>query len=74
MTTELLGLRSARVGDQQSAVIRNKKLAELESRGGIVVLGVIGNERLGDSLTDRVDLRSSTTTRNAQADVNSAVI
>lgn len=73
VTTELLGLRSSRVGDQQSAVVSNKELAQLKGRGGIVVLGVVGDERLGDGLADGVDLRSGTTTRNTEADVDGAV-
>ena len=73
VTTELLGLRSSGVGDQQSAVVSNKELAELKGRGGIVVLGVVGNERLGDSLADGVDLRGLTTTGHTETDVDSAV-
>lgn len=73
VTTELLGLRSSGVGDQKGAVVGDEQLTELEGRGGIVVLGVVGNERLGDGLADGVDLRSGTTTRNAQADVDGAV-
>lgn len=73
MTTELLGLRSSGVGDQERAVVGDKELAELKGRGGIVVLGVVGDERLGDGLADGVHLRSGTTTRNTQADVDSAV-
>ena len=73
VTTELLGLRTAGVGNQQAAVVGDKELAELKGRGSIVVLGVVGDERLGDSLTDGVDLRSGTTTRNTEADVDGAV-
>ena len=73
VTAELLGLRSSGVGDQQSAVVSNKELAELKGRGGIVVLGVVSNERLGDSLADGVDLRGLTTTGHTETDVDSAV-
>lgn len=73
MTTELLGLRSSGVGDQEGAVIGDKELAELKGGSGIVVLGVVGNERLGNSLADGVDLRGVTTTGDTETDVNSAV-
>lgn len=72
-TTELLGLRSSGVGDQKSAVVGDKELTELKGRGSIVVLGVVGNERLGDSLADGVDLRGVTTTGDTETDVDSAV-
>ncbi len=44
VTTKLLGLRSSGVGDQEGAVVGNEKLAELEGRGSVVVLGVVGDE------------------------------
>lgn len=73
VTTELLGLGSAGVGDQERTVVSNKELTELKSRGGVVVLGVVGDERLGDSLTDSVDLRGVTTTGDTETDVDGAV-
>ena len=36
----------------------------------IDVLLVVGNDGLGDSLTDGVDLRCVTTTRDANADID----
>lgn len=74
MTTKLLGLHSAGVGDEEGTVVRDEQLAELERRGGVVVLGVVGNKRLGDGLSDGVDLRSVSTTGNADSDVDSAVM
>lgn len=73
VTTELLGLGSAGVSDQERTVVSNEKLTELKGRGGIVVLGVVGDKRLGDSLADGVDLRGVTTTRDTETDVDGAV-
>lgn len=70
MTTELLGLRATSVGDQEVTVVGNEELAELKSRSSVVVLGVVSDKRLGDSLADSVDLRSGTTTRDTEADVD----
>lgn len=71
-TTELLGLAAAGVGDQKRAVIRHKELLKLQSRGSIVVLGVVGDKGLGNSLADGVYLRSVTTTRDTDANVDGA--
>ena len=73
MTTELLGLRATGVGDQEGTVVGNEELAELKSRSSVVVLGVVSDKRLGDSLADSVDLRSGTTTRDTEADVDGPV-
>lgn len=73
VTTELLGLRSSGVGDEESSVVGNKELAELKGRSSVVVLGVVGDERLGDSLADGVDLRGLTTTGDTETDVDGAV-
>jgi len=71
-TTELLGLAAAGVGDQERTVVRHKELLELQSRGSVVVLGVVSDESLGDGLADGINLRSVTTTRDTDADVNGA--
>ena len=73
VTTELLGFRSSGVGDQKGSVVSDKELSELKGRSGIVVLGVVGNERLGNGLSDGVDLRSVSTTGNSETDVDGAV-
>lgn len=70
-TTELFGLAAAGIGDQESTVVRHEELLELQSRGSVVVLGVVGDEGLGDGLADGVNLRSVTTTRDTDADVDS---
>ena len=72
LSAELLGLAAARVGDQERTVIRHEELLELKSRGSVVVLGVVGNKGLGNGLTDGVNLRSVTTTRDTDANVNGA--
>jgi hypothetical protein len=69
-TTELLGLGAAGVGNEESTVVGDEGLLELKGRGGVLVLGVEGNNTLGDSLTEGVELRDVTTTLDAEADVD----
>lgn len=70
LSTELLRLHSPRVGDQQSPVVRNEGLLQLQCAGGVVVLGVVCDERLGDRLSDSVHLRSVSTALDANPDVD----
>ena len=70
MTTELLRLRPPGVGDEESAVVRDELLLQLHRRVGVVVLGKVRNDGLGDRLTDGVDLRRVSTTLHAETDVN----
>lgn len=70
VTTELLGLHPPRVGDQKRSVVGNKRLTKLKGRAGIVVLGEVCDESLGNSLSKGIDLRDVTTTRDAAADVD----
>ena len=69
-TTELLGLAPAVVGDEEGAVELDHSL--LEEVLGVLIdeLLVVGDEGLGDSLADGVDLRSLTTTGDTDADVD----
>lgn len=71
-TTELLGLGTAVVGDQQGAVVLDEGLLELVLGVLVDVLLVVGDDRLGDGLTDGVDLRGVTTTGDADADVDTS--
>ena len=70
LSTELLGLHPAGVGNQQCPVIRNELLLELKCARGIVVLGIVRNDGLCDGLSDSVDLGSVTTTLYADTDVD----
>lgn len=69
-TTELLGLAATVVSDQQGAVELDEGL--LQQVLGVLVdeLLVVGDEGLGDGLTDGVDLGGVTTTSDADADVD----
>lgn len=69
-TTELLGLGPTVIGDQESAVVLDEGLLELVLGVLIDVLLVVGNDGLGDGLTDGVDLGGVTTTGDADADVD----
>ena len=71
-TTELLGLGAAVVGDEQGAVVLDEGLLELVLGVLVDVLLVVGDDRLGDGLTDGVDLRGVTTTGDADADVDTS--
>ena len=69
-TTELLGLATTVVSDEQGTVELDESL--LEHVLGVLVdeLLVVGDEGLGDGLADGVDLRSVTTTGDADTDVD----
>lgn len=68
-TAELLRLHTTSVGNQQSAVVGKESLLELVLRLLVDELLVVGNDTLGNSLTDGVDLRGVTTTSDLDADV-----
>lgn len=70
MTTELLGLHSPRVRDQECPVVRNKLLLQLHRAVRVEVLRVVGDNGLGDGLTNGVDLGGVSTTLDADADVD----
>jgi hypothetical protein len=68
-TTELLGLATTVVGNEEGTVVLSKSLLEHVLAVLIDVLLVVGDQGLGNGLTDGVDLRSVTTAGNADADV-----
>lgn len=70
LTTELLGLAATVVGNEESTVVLSE--SSLEGVLGVLVneLLVVGNQGLGNGLTDGVDLGSVTTTGDADTDVN----
>lgn len=69
-TTELLGLAPAVVGDEEGTVVAHESL--LEHVLGVLIdeLLVVGDEGLGDGLTDGVDLGGVTAAGHADADVD----
>lgn len=69
-TTELLGLRATVVGDEEGTVVLGEGLLDLVLGVLIDELLVVGDDGLGDGLTDGVDLRGLTTARDADADVD----
>lgn len=70
LTTELLGLAPPVVGDEECAVVLDESLLDLVLGVLIDELLVVGDDGLGDGLTDGVDLRGVTTTGDADADVD----
>lgn len=70
LTTELLGLAAAVVGNEEGTVELDEGL--LEHVLGVLIdeLLVVGDQGLGDGLADGVDLRGVTTTGDADADVD----
>lgn len=69
-TAELLGLAPSVVGNEQCAVVLDKRLLELVLRVLVDVLLVVGDDGLGDGLTDGVDLGGVSTTGDADADID----
>jgi hypothetical protein len=69
-TTELLGLAATGISDEEGTVVLEEDLLELVLGGLIDVLLVVGNDGLGKSLTDSIDLGSVSTTLDADADVD----
>lgn len=69
-TAELLGLAPTVVGNEEGTVVLDEGLLEQVLAVLIDVLLVVGDQGLGDGLTDGVDLRGVTTTGDADADVD----
>ena len=69
-TTELLGLASPGVSDEEGPVVLEELVLDLLLGGLVNVLLVVGDQRLSDGLTDGVDLRSVPTTLHTNTDVN----
>lgn len=70
LSSELLGLTSPGVGNEEGSVVRDEDLAALESGGGILVLGDVGNDGLGDGLAEGVDLGRVSSSGDAETDVH----
>lgn len=51
-TTELLGLTATRVGDQERTIVVNQDIAKLLLGSFVNEFLAVGNNGLGDSLTD----------------------
>lgn len=70
LTTELLGLAATVVGNEEGTVVLGE--SSLERVLGVLVdeLLVVGDQGLGNGLTDGVDLGSVTTTGDADTDVD----
>jgi hypothetical protein len=69
-STKLLRLHPPRVRNQQRSVIGNQQLLELKSARRIVILCVVRNNGLCDSLADSVNLRGVSTALYTDADVD----
>ena len=71
VSSEFLGLTSSGVGDEESSVVRDEDLSDLEGGGGVLVLGNVGNDGLGDGLSESVHLRSVSSSGDTESDVHS---
>lgn len=69
-TTELLGLASARIGNEQTTIVLDQNVLDFLFGCLINVLLVESNQSLADGLTNGIDLRDSTTTTNSYTNVN----
>jgi hypothetical protein len=69
-TSELLGLATSVIRNQQRSVVLNQRL--LQQVLGVLIdkLLVVGDDGLGDGLTDSVDLGCVSTTSDPDADVD----
>jgi len=70
-TSELLGLVPPGIGDEERAVVADQDVLDLLLGGLVDVLLVVGHERLGDRLADRINLSDMSTAINADSDVDS---
>lgn len=68
--TELLGLGTTVISNEEGAVVLGESLLQLVLGVLVDVLLVVGDDGLGDGLADGVDLRGLATTRDADADVD----
>lgn len=69
-TAELLGLAPPVVCDEECAVVLDEGLLELVLGVLVDVFLVVGDDGLGDGLSDGVDLRGVASARDAHADVD----
>ena len=69
MSTELLGLAAAGVGDEQRLVVLDEELLHLALERLVFVLLGVRDDTLGNGLADRHDLRAGTTTADAHSNV-----
>ena len=70
LTTELLGLASSGVGNDQGLVVLEEDFLELALGLLVVVLLVVGEEGLSDGLADGEDLVGLATTADSHSDVD----
>jgi hypothetical protein len=70
LTTELLGLTSPAVSDQQCSVVLYQRLLQLVLGVLVDEFLVVSHDALCDRLADGVDLRCVATARDAHADVD----
>lgn len=69
-TTKLLWLHSSGVSNQQGLVERSEDLLQFVLRSLVNVFLVVGNQTLGNSLSDGVNLGNVTTAGNLNSDVD----
>ncbi len=69
-TTELLGLASSGVSDNQGSVVSDQDISDLLLRGLINELLVVSQKSLGDGLSDGVDLRGVTTASDSDSHID----
>lgn len=70
-TAELLRLGTTVIRNKEGAVVLDESLLQLVLGILIDVFLIVGNDRLGNGLSDSIDLRDVTTTRDPHADVDS---
>ncbi len=69
VTAELLGFAAAGVSNEETFVVLNEQFFEFSLGGFVVVLLRVGDDGLGDGLTDGHNLGGGTTSGDTHADV-----
>lgn len=72
MTTELLGLHPSGVRDEECSVICDELFLQLHGAESIDIFGVVGDNGLGDRLSDGVDLGDVSSSLDTDTDVEDA--
>ena len=70
MTTELLGFCSSWISDKQRPIVGNELLLQIQSTRGVDVFGMVGNDGLGDGLSQGVHLRGVSSPLYPQTDID----
>ncbi len=69
-TTEFFRLHPSGVCNEERSIVRHELLLQLDCAESIDVFGVVCDDSLGNSLTNRIDLRCMSTSLDAHTDID----